>query len=254
MVPNRKLLKRIVNKALRILKLKASYGPILEFHAINYLRVNARRMEHLASLRIPLGENMSVLDVGAGIGDLSSYYIDRGHRVTITDGRKASVRIASDFYPEATTLVLDMENPTSVPGAPFDIIHCYGLLYHLKNPQRAIEFMSENAKGIVFVETHVSHGDGMGLNLHPDDARYSSQALSGTGCSPTRQWVFEQLKAHFEYVYVPLTTPHHPRYPTDWTKPNEEAKFSHAIFIASKFPLENALLSTELIQQQRRHE
>lgn len=38
------------------------------FHSIFYLRHNARRQEHLATLGLDLG-NKSVLEVGAGIGD-----------------------------------------------------------------------------------------------------------------------------------------------------------------------------------------
>ena len=45
------------------------------FHP-QYVRHNARRLEHLASLRIPV-VRMTVLEVGAGIGDHSHYYMDR---------------------------------------------------------------------------------------------------------------------------------------------------------------------------------
>ena len=60
------------------------------FHSWHYLRHNARRLEHLASLQIPI-RGKSVLEIGAGIGDHSSYYLDRGCTVTSrTRGRRTS--------------------------------------------------------------------------------------------------------------------------------------------------------------------
>lgn len=50
--------------------------PSLYFHSYDYLRHNARRLEHLASLGLPI-TGRSVLEVGAGIGDHSHFYIDR---------------------------------------------------------------------------------------------------------------------------------------------------------------------------------
>ena len=45
------------------------------------LRMNARRLEHLAGLGLPIA-GRDVLEVGAGIGDLTSAFLDRGCQVT----------------------------------------------------------------------------------------------------------------------------------------------------------------------------
>jgi 2-polyprenyl-3-methyl-5-hydroxy-6-metoxy-1,4-benzoquinol methylase len=100
------------------------------FRSDYYLRGDARRLEHLASLQIPVS-GMTVLEVGAGIGDHTSYYLDRGCKVTITEPREANIKILSLLYPEETVLCLDLEHPQELPGAPFDVVHCYGTLYHL---------------------------------------------------------------------------------------------------------------------------
>jgi hypothetical protein len=44
------------------------------FHNLRSLRMNARRLEHLM---LPDGSR-SALEVGAGIGDLSAFFLDRG--------------------------------------------------------------------------------------------------------------------------------------------------------------------------------
>lgn len=63
----------------------AREDPLTHFTNSHYQRINQRRLEHLASLHLPL-ENRSVLEVGAGIGDLTSFFLDRNCEVVITEG------------------------------------------------------------------------------------------------------------------------------------------------------------------------
>ena len=56
------------------------------FRSDHYQRHNRRRQEHLATLELPIA-GRSVLEVGAGIGDHTAFFTDRGCRVTATDGR-----------------------------------------------------------------------------------------------------------------------------------------------------------------------
>src|SRR5256885_5811027 len=57
-----------------------------DFHGVNYLRHNARRQEHLASLGLQLS-GRSVLELGAGIGDHTTFFLDRGCEVTSVEPR-----------------------------------------------------------------------------------------------------------------------------------------------------------------------
>ena len=231
-----------------------SNNPTAVFHSPHYLRHNARRLEHLASLRIPVA-GMSVLEVGAGIGDHSHYYIDRGCSITITEVRDENLQYLRQRYPDKTVLPLDMETPAQIEGTPFDIVHCYGLLYHLRNPEQALHYLSGNAKKFLFLETCVSFGDDDQLNPVQEEQRVLSQAASGTGCRPTRRWLFERLKQLFDYVYLPITQPNHEEFPSDWTAPeNHHVAFQRAIFIASREKLDNDLLIQSLPNEQRKHE
>jgi hypothetical protein len=45
------------------------------FHSPDYIRHNARRLEHLASLRLPI-HDATVLEIGAGIGDHTTFYLE----------------------------------------------------------------------------------------------------------------------------------------------------------------------------------
>lgn len=241
--------------------LKTIVGPILEsrypafaFHANHYMRHNARRLEHLASLRIPV-VGMSVLEVGAGIGDHSHYYIDRGCTIKITDVRASNLKYLKRRYQNCDVQLLDIENPSHIDGAPFDVVHCYGLLYHLSKPGEALAFLNQMTKKMLFLETCVSFGENEQINFIKEDQSMLTQSYVGTGCRPTRTWLFKKLQSLFEYVYLPTTQPWHQEFPLDWTNPNKhEAALQRAIFIGSREPVENERLTTSLLLHQTRHE
>lgn len=234
--------------------LVSTSDPVVRFHSTRYLRHNARRLEHLASLRIPL-VGMSVLEVGAGIGDHSHYYIDRDCKITITEARPENVKYLRERYPSCNIQLLDIEHPTPVSGSPFDVVHCYGLLYHLGRPEQALSFLSKNTNRMLFLETCVSFGDKEEIHIISEEQNNPTEAFSGTGCRPTRLWLFNRLQALFEYVYIPRTQPNHEEFPIDWSAPEKHrANLKRAIFIASRERLENEMLTPNLINKQTRHE
>jgi SAM-dependent methyltransferase len=229
-------------------------NPVHNFHSNAYMRHNARRLEHLSSLRISVA-NRSVLEVGAGIGDHSGYFIDRGCKITITDARKENLRYLRDRYPGYEVQFLDMDNPTSVEGSPFDVVYCYGLLYHLAKPAEALSFLSQNSKGMLFLETCVSFGENEEINLIREPRTNPTQAYAGNGCRPTRVWIFKKLQELFQHVYLPITQPNHEEFPIDWDSPEKHtADLQRSIFIASREKINNEMLTTSLIKAQRRHE
>ncbi len=227
--------------------------PIKEFHSRHYLNHNARRLEHLASLRIPVS-NKSVLEVGAGIGDHSGYYIFRNCPITITEARAENLELLKARYPGVPVQFLDMDNPSTPASAPFDLVHCYGLLYHLQKPEQALKFLGRCTQEILFLETCVSFGDDDAVNLVEEDQNSTTQSFTGLGCRPTRPWLFKQLHDVFEYVYVPKTQPYHGEFPLDWSAPEKhKADLQRAIFIASREPLKNEILTQRLISKHVGH-
>ena len=228
--------------------------PVDSFHSFQYLRHNARRLEHLASLGIAVA-GRSVLEVGAGIGDHSHFYVDRGCTITITEARAENVTILRRRFPACRVQMLDMDAPSALDGAPFDVTHCYGLLYHLAEPAQALAYLSANTRSLLFLETCVSFGDDLLTNAIAERQADPTQAYSGTGCRPTRAWLFKALQNLFEFVYVPTTQPWHEEFPLDWSAPHKHhAALQRAVFIASREPLNNANLSAGLIAEQLRHD
>jgi len=229
-------------------------APVSEFHSDAYLRHNARRLEHLASLRLPVA-GRTVLEVGAGIGDHSHYYLDRGCAVTITEARSENLDFLRQRYPDCDVRHLDLEEPELDAPQPFDVVHCYGLLYHLKQPEAALAFLAEHTGGVLLLETCVSYGADEAVHPTPENRANPSQAVSGMGCRPTRGWIWGQLERWFEHVYLPRTQPNHEQFPVDWARAGAANRdgLTRAVFVASRRPIENEALVHALLDRQTRH-
>ena len=209
-------------------------APREHFHSSLYLRHNARRQEHLASLGLPLS-GKTVLETGAGIGDHSHYFLDRGCSLTITEAREENLSILCQRYPDIAIAKLDLEAPVSCPDLPpHEVVYCYGTLYHLSDPLAALEYLADRCTELFLLETCVSFSN-TGPNMTKENPAIPTQALSGSGCRPGREWLYEQLKTFFENVYVPVTQPAHEEFPNDWKRPEvHQHTLSRAIFICSR--------------------
>lgn len=237
----------------RIKKLfRVSIHPRTTFHSRHYLEHNRSRLEHLESLSLNLN-GQTVLEVGAGIGDLTPFFLDRGCQVTALEGRRENLEILKSRYPEVAAHQIDMDQPPEGLIDTHDIVFCYGLLYHLHKPAEALEFMARNTGKLLLLSTCVSYGDGDDVNIVKEYVKNPSQALSGLGCRPTRNWIFNQLKKHFEYVYMPATQPNHPEFPTDWIEePANKKALTRSVFIASRSPIDNPLLLDSIPMKQEK--
>ena len=225
--------------------------PLSSFATDHYRRHNSRRLEHLATLGLDLASR-KVLEVGAGIGDHTSFFLDRNCHVTALEGRPENVEILKSRFPLVETLCLDLDDDEIADFRRFEIVYAYGLLYHLAEPRRAIIRMSAWCSDLLLLETCVSFGVEAAVNLVGEDAADPSQSVRGRGCRPTRRWVIDALRGQFSYVYVPLTQPWHPEFPLDWSRPASSAQLTRAIFIAARKPIKNPLLVKELPDRQVR--
>jgi hypothetical protein len=228
-------------------------GAVADFHCYRYLHTTARRLEHLATLGLPLRERR-VFEVGAGVGDLTSFFLDRGCHVHATDARPLHVQLLRQRFadhPRVTADVMDLDPPPIEGPGTFEIVMCYGLLYHLSDPAAALTFLANACDDLLLLETIVGAGDAHAINPHAEDAALAGAAFSGFGCRPSRAWVMGQLRERFPHVYTTVTQPNHYEYPVDWTRGSAFAR--RAIFVASRQRLDNPLLTSELRDQQERH-
>src|SRR5579862_1254448 len=93
--------------------------------------INKARLGHLASLGLDLS-NKKVLEVGAGIGLHTEFFEKRGCTVLCTDARSENIDEMLRRYPHRKTQVVDLDREHNLSGlGTFDIVYCYGTLYHL---------------------------------------------------------------------------------------------------------------------------
>lgn len=219
------------------------------FHAKFYILHNEARLEHLHSLNLPIEKGMTVLEVGAGIGDHTEYFLDIGCDVVTTEGRPENVTVLrKNVGSRSQVALLDLEDPAPNPmyDKEFDIVYCYGTLYHLSKPDFVLSYLGERCKGMLLLETCVSFGDNDAINVVHEHAGDPSQSLVGKGCRPTRPWLFKKMKSLFENVYVPKTQPNHKEFPTNWNAPSQSL-LNRAVMIGSHFPIENELLLSDTL-------
>ncbi len=246
-----------------------------------YDDLNRARMDHLASLGLDLA-GASVLEVGAGVGRLTGFFLERGCRVTATDSReenlvelrrrleKAEENCTAETLRNAEKKNEDRSSlrpprlcgesfsASSAPSVPslravcadlsregdhsrlgrFDIVFMYGVLYHLADPALALRELSACCGRLFLLETVVSHADNGQVNRVEEPAQIPDQSMEGRGCRPGRDWVFAELRRHFEHVYLPATQPAHPQFSTRWPA-GAAIDLPRAIFIASRAPLTN---------------
>jgi SAM-dependent methyltransferase len=221
-----------------------------EFSSPAYQRHNVARLQHLDSLGLDLTRK-SVLEVGAGVGDHSLFYLYRNCRVLAVEGRADLAKKLSERL-GIEVMVVDVDRgPEGLQEfGHFDLVHCYGLLYHLSNPAKFLSAVS-GVGDCLLLETCVSLGDEIRLGECRENSAVPSQALNKNACRPTRTWVFETLKLYYEYVYATTTQPNHPEFPLDWDEPSADGPLlKRAVFIASHTPISNPNLIPELPRKQ----
>ncbi|MBY0611202.1 MAG: class I SAM-dependent methyltransferase [Beijerinckiaceae bacterium] len=229
-------------------------NPLEQFHAEPYQAHNAARLAHVKRLLGVLSldpKHKSVLDLGAGVGDHSAFWQSLGAEVTAVEARPENVLELERLVPGVKTITADLESAQALDLGVFDIVYAYGLIYHLADPRSSLDLMARSCGGVLLLETCVSYGERAELNPLNEPAESVSQAFSGTGCRPTRHWVFEALSQRFAHVYQPTFQPDHPEFATDWSVPTPgSGPLWRTTFVASHKPIEADRLEPRVLMVQ----
>lgn len=216
------------------------------------MRHNQRRQEHLASLGLNLTAQR-VLEVGAGVGDHTSFFLDRGCSVIISEAQEQNLAILRVRYPEMDVRRIDLDDPPQEREVA-DIVYCYGTLYHLARPAQAIAWMARCAKRLLLIETCVAYGDSEQVHPFEEEMGQPDNAIAGHGCRPTRAWVRRELGRNLPYVYCTVTQPWHEEFPLDWADPElARNPLIRAVFVASREALTIPTLTESIPALQLRH-
>ncbi len=192
-----------------------------------------------------------MLELGAGVGDHTSFFLDRGCEVIVTEPRPENREVIRARY-GGDVSALDLEDPGD--PVPADIVYCYGLLYHLARPAAALDWIAACDPGLLLLETCVSARPELAVFPIDEDSQLPQYAVSGHGCRPTRPWLLRALADRFAHAYVTTTQPWHEEFPVDWTDPAlYDRPLVRSVFVASSSPLRSRLLTSDLPMRQTRH-
>ena len=209
------------------------------------LEINKRRIEHLDSLNLNFN-NKTVLETGCGgRGDITKYLLSKNAIVTVNDYRMDNIISLLEYVHK----ILDYNtwdlNKTLPLDKKFDIIVCYGTLYHLDKPEVAILNLSQLCNEFMVLSTCTNGKNDETVNITHENMS-NNQAGNGMGCRPGRLFLYNTLRQNFKYVYLIKTQPNHHEFPLNFP-PITYSLNARNVFIGSHIKLENELLVEELI-------
>jgi len=174
----------------------------------------------------------SALDVGCGFGFFSKYLDGLGLRVTAIDGREENVREVRKRIPGIECLVADVENVSARELGQFDLVLCFGLLYHLENPFKALRNLESLTAKVSLLETVIAPAKEQATILYEEPSG-ANQGLNYIATIPSEAWFLKSLyRVGFPYVFRSKLLPNHPDFHSGLFK-----KRMRTVLLAAKSPL-----------------
>lgn len=179
----------------------------------------------------------TAIDVGCGLGYFSQFLKSHGLQVTAVDGRQQNLDEAQRRYPDIRFLHFNAEDPAIKSLGKFDLVFCFGLLYHLENPMLTIRHLKEMTGKLLLVEAVIHPGDDPMMALI-DEVAHEDQGLNHIAFYPTESCLLKMFyRAGFRHAYTFSTQPNHPEYTARPSKPR-----IRTILAAAHTPVQAKLL------------
>jgi SAM-dependent methyltransferase len=210
------------------------------FDANHYEKLNVSRGAVVSGLLLELRPSLDLqtaVDVGCGIGYFSGMLQSLGLRVTATDGRKENSEEAARRNPGISFEHYDAEDPALRTLGRFDLVFCFGLLYHLQNPLLAMGHLHAMTGKLLLVESVIFPGSDPVMGL-VDEGPTEDQGLNHFAFYPTETCLEKMLfRAGFSFVYEFAIKPEHPGYHHSGSLPK-----IRTMLAASNKPLQSGYL------------
>ena len=162
----------------------------------------------IASWKSRLGLN-TALDLGCGVGHFSAALKEGGFAVTAADARAENIAEAKSRYPGIDFRVADAEDPSISAWGKFDLVLCFGLLYHLENPLRATRNLYRLTEKVLLLGSIVVAEEEPFLLLM-DEPPGEDQSLRTVSCYPSEGAIIKMAyRAGFPQVYRFRELPDH---------------------------------------------
>lgn len=162
----------------------------------------------VAQLKSPL-KLSSALDAGCGLGFFSQILQTSGLIVQAFDGREENVQEGRRRFPTVKFACGDIQDPAIRQLGEFDLVLCFGLLYHLENPLAAIRNLRALTGRALLLESMCLPQDKPWMLLR-EEPRLDDQSLTDLAFYPSEGCLAKMLyRAGFSHVYQVEALPDH---------------------------------------------
>lgn len=152
----------------------------------------------------------TAIDVGCGLGYFSDFLSSLQLQTTAVDGREENVEEAQRRFPHATFLTMNAEDRALQAVGQFDLVFCFGLLYHLENPFQTVRNLYALTSQVSLIESVIYPGSEPLMAL-VDEESHGDQGLHHIAFYPTESCLIKMLyRAGFPFVYRLAVKPEHP--------------------------------------------
>jgi len=210
------------------------------FDAVHYESLNTSRGAVVSALLAQLKEPLQLrtaIDVGCGLGYFSALLKSLGFEVSAVDGRQQNVEEANRRNPGINFACCDAQSPELLKQGKFDLVFCFGLLYHLENPFLTIRYLREMTRNLLLVEGVIYPGADPIMGL-VDEGLTEDQGLNHVAFYPTESCLVKMLyRSGFAHVYRFQPLADHPEY-----RSTSRSRQVRTMLAASPTPLSTALL------------
>ena len=189
-----------------------------------------------AVTRLKPGLGLSnAVDAGCGVGFFSQTLAECGLNVCGFDGRAENVKEARRRFPHIPFEQGDIEERAILEVGRFDLVLCFGLLYHLENPMLAVRNLRGMTEKCLLLESMCLPEEAPAMVLR-DEPRQGDQSLSDVACYPSEGSLVKMLyRAGFGSVYRVMPLPDH----EDFRETTEHAR-RRTVLLASSAPIDVA--------------
>jgi len=213
---------------------------MLAFDSEHYTKINQARLNFLKQWLpglVTAHGLKNVLDVGCGVGFFSRYLASLGLEVMSLDARSENISVAQERHPDINFFIEDIENPKAKKLGSFDLIFCFGLLYHLENPFLAVRNLHALTGKILLIESMVTPSS-FPTARFVDEGMSEDQSTSYIAFVPSELGLIKMLySSGFRYVYVSKMMPDHEQFHESF-----ELHRKRTVMVASKIPLKASFL------------
>jgi FkbM family methyltransferase len=178
-------------------------------HYLQLIEARGQFIRRMVSSLAPALGLSTALDAGCGLGFFAQILQQCGLSVRGFDGRVENVEEASKRFPQITFAPGDIQDPAILHLGKFDLVLCFGLLYHLENPLLAIRHLRALTHRGLLLESMCLPDERPWMLLR-EERRLEDQSLTDVAFYPSEGCLVKMLyRAGFAAVYRITPLPDH---------------------------------------------